>query len=112
MDEMRTSQLNLADFRVSPINEKDLVSGRVQLNPTHVEQGLAKLVLTIMELLRQLLERQAILRIEKNTLTDDEIEDLGITFMKLEEKMEDLKEIFGLTTEDLNINLGPLGKLL
>jgi len=80
-------------------------------DPDKVEQGLAKLVLTVVELLRQLLERQALRRMEHGSLTDDEIERMGITFQRLEEKMEELKGVFGLAGEELNLNLGPLGNL-
>ncbi|MGG3564288.1 gas vesicle protein K [Neobacillus rhizosphaerae] len=85
---------------------------RLPLDSSKVEQGLAKLVLTIIELLRQLMERQAIRRVESDSLTDEQLEELGLTLMRLEEKMEELKIIFGLEKEDLNIELGPLGKLL
>ncbi|MBY0147312.1 gas vesicle protein K [Neobacillus niacini] len=85
---------------------------RLPLDSNQVEQGLAKLVLTIIELLRQLMERQAMRRVESDTLTDEQIEELGLTLMRLEEKMEELKQIFGLEHEELNIELGPLGKLL
>ncbi|WHY03021.1 gas vesicle protein K [Neobacillus sp. DY30] len=85
---------------------------RLPLDSNQVEQGLAKLVLTIIELLRQLMERQAMRRVENDSLTDEQIEELGLTLMRLEEKMEELKQIFGLENEDLNIELGPLGKLL
>ena len=85
---------------------------RVNADPERVEQGLAKLVLTLIELLRQLLERQAIRRIEAGSLSDDDIERLGQTFMKLEARMEELKEAFGLEDEELNLNLGPLGDLI
>ncbi|MEC1521123.1 gas vesicle protein K [Neobacillus niacini] len=85
---------------------------RLPLDSNQVEQGLAKLVLTIIELLRQLMERQAMKRVESDSLTDEQIEELGLTLMRLEEKMEELKQIFGLEHEDLNIELGPLGKLL
>jgi hypothetical protein len=77
-----------------------------------VEQGLAKLVLTIIELLRQLMERQAMRRVENDSLTDEQLEELGLTLMRLDEKMQELKIVFGLENEDLNIELGPLGKLL
>ena len=86
--------------------------GRVNADPERVEKGLAQLVLTLVELLRQLMERQALRRVEGGTLTDDEIERLGQTFMKLEQRMEELKREFGLEDEDLNLNLGPLGDLL
>ncbi|KPB04752.1 MULTISPECIES: gas vesicle protein K [Bacillaceae] len=87
-------------------------SGRIQLDPDNVEQGLSQLVLTVIELLRQLIERHALRRVDSGNLTDEEIEKLGTALMNLELKMEDLKEIFDLDDEDLNINLGPLGNLL
>ena len=87
-------------------------SGKINLDPDNAEQGLAQLVLTVIELLRQIVERHAIRRVEGGTLTDQQIEDLGEALMNLEEKMEELKEIFGLDAEDLNIDLGPLGSLL
>jgi hypothetical protein len=77
-----------------------------------VARGLAQLVLTLIELLRQLMERQAIRRVEAGGLSDEEIERLGQALMALEERMEELREHFGLAEEDLNLDLGPLGKLL
>ena len=88
------------------------IAGRLNADPAAVEQGLAKLVLTLIELLRRLLEKQALRRIEAGSLTDDEIERMGETFMLLERKMEELKAIFGLHDGDLNLNLGPLGDLM
>jgi len=85
---------------------------RINADPKNVEQGLAKLVLTLIELIRKLLEKQAIRRIEGGALTDEEIERLGETLMKLEQKMTELKAIFGLEDQDLNLNLGPLGNLM
>lgn len=85
---------------------------RLPLDQRNVEQGLAKLVLTVIELLRQLMERQAIRRVESDSLSDEQLEELGITLMRLEEKMEELKAVFGLENEELNIELGPLGKLM
>ena len=85
---------------------------RVDADPEKVERGLAQLVLTVIELLRQLMERQALRRMEQGTLTDDEIERLGETFMKLERRMAELKEHFELEDRDLNLSLGPLGRLL
>lgn len=81
-------------------------------DPETLEKGLAHLVLTLVELLRQLMERQALRRIEGGTLDDEEIERLGRTFMALSERMEELKRAFGLEDEELNLNLGPLGNLL
>jgi len=85
---------------------------RVNADPERVEKGLAQLVLTLVELLRQLMERQALRRMEAGTLTDEQIERLGDTFMKLEARMQELKEHFELEDRDLNLNLGPLGNLL
>ena len=85
---------------------------RVNADPESVERGLAQLVLTIVELLRQLMERQALRRIDGGTLSEDQVERLGQTFMELDKRMEQLRAEFGLTEEDLNLNLGPLGNLL
>ncbi len=85
---------------------------RIAIKPDDVKKGLGRLVLTVVELIRELLERQAIHRIEAGTLTGCEIERLGMTFLQLSEQMEILKDVFGLEGEDLNLDLGPLGKLL
>ena len=85
---------------------------RVDVDPEGVEQGLAKLVLTLVEFLRQLLERQAIRRMDGGTLTDDEIERVGLALMRLEAKVRELAVAFGLDPDDLNLGLGPIGKLL
>ena len=85
---------------------------RIDANPKNVERGLAKLVLTLIELIRKLLEKQAMRRIGGGSLSDEEIERIGSTLMKLENKMQELKVIFGLEDEELNINLGPLGDLM
>ena len=85
---------------------------RIEADPENVERGLAQLVLTLVELLRQLMERQALRRMEQGNLTDEQIERLGQTFMKLEKRMEELKAEFDLEDGDLNLNLGPLGDLL
>ncbi|SER44969.1 Gas vesicle protein K [Gracilibacillus ureilyticus] len=87
-------------------------SGRINLDPDNAEEGLAQLVMTVIELLRQIVERHAMRRVEGGNLTDQQIEDLGIALMNLEEKMEELKQVFGLDAEDLNIDLGPLGRLM
>lgn len=85
---------------------------RIALDQGDVKKGLGKLVLTLVELLRELLERQAIRRIEAGSLIDEEVERLGTTLLELSEQMESLKRDFGLADEDLNLDLGPLGKLL
>jgi hypothetical protein len=85
---------------------------RIDSDPETVERGLAQLVLTLVELLRQLMERQALRRMEQGTLDDDQVERLGLTFMRLAERMEELKAEFGLRDSDLNLDLGPIGRLL
>ncbi len=85
---------------------------KIEANPENAEKGLAKLVLTLIELIRKLMEKQAMRRVEAGSLTDEEVERVGETLEKLENKMKELKEIFGLKDEELNINLGPLGDLL
>ncbi|WP_129710551.1 gas vesicle protein K [Priestia megaterium] len=87
-------------------------NGRIELSAENAEQGLAQLVLTVIELLRQLIEKHAIRRVDSGNLTDAQIEDLGVALMTLENKMEELKSVFNFTNEDLNIDLGPLGKVL
>jgi hypothetical protein len=77
-----------------------------------VARGLAQLVLTLVELLRQLMELQAIRRVEAGGLDDDQLERLGQALMALEQRMDELKRHFGLTDDDLNLDLGPLGNLL
>jgi Gas vesicle protein K len=81
-------------------------------DPEAAERGLACLVLTVVELLRELMERQALRRVEEGTVTDEQAERLGYTLMRLDERMNELVEEFGLEREDLNLDLGPLGTLL
>jgi hypothetical protein len=85
---------------------------RLDCTPENIDQGLAKLVLSLIELLRQLLERQAIRRMEGGSLSDEQIESMGSSLMKLESKIREMTEQFGLTLADLNLDLGPLGNLL
>jgi hypothetical protein len=87
-------------------------SNRIVLDPDKVERGLAQLVLTVIELLRQLMERQALHRVENGTIDEAAIERLGLAFMRLDARMSELKTTFDLRDEDLNIDLGPLGKLM
>ena len=84
---------------------------RINADPDKVEQGLARLALTLIELLRRVLEHQAIRRMDGGSLSDDEVERLGLALLKLSERMDELKATFGLSDEDLNIDLGPLGRL-
>ncbi len=89
-----------------------LLPQRLETDPESVERDLFKLVLTIIELVRQLMEKQALRRVDEGDLTDEQIEGLGTGLMHLEEAMEELKGRYDLTTADLNIDLGPLGSLL
>jgi hypothetical protein len=89
-----------------------LIPQRLETDAESVERDLFKLVLTIIELVRQLMEKQALRRVEEGDLSDEQVEALGTGLMHLEEAMEDLKSRYGLTTRDLNIDLGPLGTLL
>jgi|SRR5579884_1548726 len=89
-----------------------VAQSRVNCTPENIDQGLAKLVLSLIELLRQLLERQAIRRMEGGSLTDQQVEEMGTALMKLEQKIGELAEHFGLTMADLNLDLGPIGNLL
>ena len=87
-------------------------TGRIDCTPETIEQGLAKLVLSLIELLRQLLERQAIRRMEGGSLSEAQVEEMGKALMTLEEKIHELADHFGLTPAELNLDLGPLGNLL
>jgi hypothetical protein len=85
---------------------------RWNADPDDVQRSVAHLVLTLVEFIRKLLERQAIRRMEASTLTDEQIEDIGRALMKLEETVVDIAAKFGILPEDLNLDLGPVGKLL
>jgi hypothetical protein len=89
-----------------------LLQPRIALDPENVSEGLGKLVLTLVEVIRQVLEKQALRRIEAGSLTEEEIERLGVTFLRLSEEMTRLRAHFGVDEDDLNLDLGPLGKLL
>lgn len=85
---------------------------RINPTPDNADQGLAKLVLTVVELLRRVMEHEALRRIDGGNLTEDEIEKMGETFQKLDDKMKEMQGLFGLKPEDLNLDLGPLGNLM
>jgi hypothetical protein len=101
-----------AEFVAELRRVADRLPERVNIDAQSVEQGLAKLVLTLIELIRRLLEKQAVRRMEGGGLSAEQVEELGLALMKLEEKMGELKEHFGLEDEELNIDLGPIGKLI
>lgn len=85
---------------------------RIVIDPKKVERDLARLVLSVIEMLRQLLERQAVRRVESGMLSEEEIECLGGTLLKLEARMDELKAAFGLTGQELTLDLGPLRDLV
>ena len=93
-------------------NPRRVLGDRIDADPDSVERDLAALVLTIVELLRQLMERQALRRVDAGNLTGEQIERLGLTLMRLDQAMARLRDHFHLSPEDLNIDLGPLGTLL
>jgi gas vesicle protein GvpK len=90
----------------------DTLPSRINIDAQSVEQGLAKLVLTLIEFIRRLLEKQAVRRMEGGDLSPEQIEELGLALMRLEAKLQELKSQFGLTDEDLNLDLGPIGRLI
>jgi hypothetical protein len=112
--------------RVGPVEVEELESMRGEVerlakiaapprwnaDPEDVRRSVAKLVLTLVELIRQLLERQAIRRMDAGTLTAEEIEAVGMALMRLEETVREIGAQFGLAPEDLNLDLGPIGKLI
>ncbi|HKR08731.1 MAG TPA: gas vesicle protein GvpJ [Gemmatimonadaceae bacterium] len=101
-----------SDAAVTPLAEvAEGLPPRLNTDPEKVENGLAKLVLTLIEVLRKVLEHQAVRRMEGGHLSEAEIEKLGIALLRLNDRMQEMKGIFGLSDEDLQIDLGPLGKL-
>ncbi len=90
----------------------DTLPSRINIDAQSVEQGLAKLVLTLIEFIRRLLEKQAVRRMEGGDLSPEQIEELGLALMKLEAKLQELKTQFGLSDDDLNLDLGPIGRLI
>ncbi len=93
-------------------DEPRVLPQRIESDADSVERDLFRLVLTLVELIRQLMERQALRRVEQGDLDDDQVEALGLALMHLEEAMAELRGRYGWTVADLNIDLGPLGQLL
>lgn len=106
-----------AEFRESERLQAELqaiaraLPERINADAEQMEQGLARLVLTLIELLRKVLEHQAVRRMDGGTLSDDEIERLGLALAQLNGRLQELKTVFGLSDDDLEIDLGPLGRL-
>jgi hypothetical protein len=112
------TELKAPDRRPSPLtgdvelNEvATSLPERINADPEKIENGLARLVLTLIEVLRKVLEHQAVRRMEGGSLSEEEIERLGLALLRLNDRMQDMKGIFGLGDDDLKIDLGPLGKL-
>lgn len=101
-----------ADDQPTPHPDGSTPARRLELDRENVAVGLGQLVLTVVELLRELMERQALARIDVGDLSDDQIEELGATLQALDRNMDELVERFGLTRDDLNLDLGPLGDLI
>lgn len=110
-DFARVLQAGDSEF-ASPFGRGNGQTAHINLDPDKVKNGLGQLVLTLVRLLHELLERQAMRRIDSGSLSDDQIERLGVTLMKQAREIERLRKEFGLEEEDLNLDLGPLGKLL
>lgn len=112
---MRYGQVRATDDDIAAFDELEpeptpILPRRIALEPDKVERGLAHLVLSLIELVRRLIEKQALRRIEGGSLTPEQIENLGLTLARLEDQMQQLKATFKL--DDLNLDLGPLGKLV
>jgi hypothetical protein len=105
----------VADFRRSLEQSQQRAASRIDCSPENIEQGVARLVLGLVELLRQVLERQAIRRMDGGSLTDEQVEQMGLALMRLEQKVREIAEQFGVRPEELdllNVNLGPVGNLV
>jgi gas vesicle protein GvpK len=111
-DKVLSSPLDLEPFARDLRRLDNALSRRIDAEPEDASRGLAQLVLTLVELLREIMERQALRRVESGTLDDETVERMGRTLMALNERMQELKDHFGFTDEDLNLDLGPLGRLL
>jgi hypothetical protein len=109
---MRTPTAATVGKQRTTATRKGAAPMRWNPEPEDVQKSVAQLVLTIVELLRKLMERQAIRRMEQKTLTRKEVEAVGDALMKLEDTVREIGKKFGLTPEDLNLDLGPLGKLM
>ena len=111
-DKVLGAPADLDPFAADDSRLRQALTRRIDADPESVERGLAQLVLTIVELLRQLVERQALRRVQAGGLDDETVERLGRTLMALDARMQELKAVFDLDDEDLNLDLGPLGNLL
>lgn len=85
---------------------------RIEADEDDIEAGVARLVLTLVEFIREILEHQAVRRMEGGSLSDEEVERLGLALLRLKERLDEIKDVFGVTDEELNLDLGPLGRLV
>jgi hypothetical protein len=108
--EIRGRPEDLEAFAEPSVTPRPKLPRRINLDPEQVERGLTQLILSLVELVRRLMEKQALRRIAGGSLTTDQVERLGTTLMRLEAQMAELKDHFQI--ENLNIDLGPLGNLL
>jgi hypothetical protein len=111
-DAVRLEIEELDDLRAEIERRAAAEAPRWNADPEEVQRSVARLVLALVEMLRKLMEKQAIRRMEAGTLNDEEIEKLGLALMRLEETLHDIAGRFGLAPEDLNLDLGPLGRLV
>ena len=108
--EERATQIDLPLAEIAEL--ASALPKKIDVDPETVQQDLARLVLTLVELLRRVVEHQAVRRMEDPHLSEEQVERMGTALLLLEEKMQEIKGVFGLAGEDLNVDLGPLGKLL
>lgn len=112
LEPTRVESSDTASFASAVSLKKAREAPRLNLDPQQVKNGLGQLVLTVVKLLHELLERQAIRRMDSGSLTEEQVERLGTALMAQSEEIERLCKEFGLSQEDLNLDLGPLGRLL
>lgn len=111
--EMTAPESEVRDVLLAELTELvDAFPSQVDIDPDLAARDLGKLVLTLIELIRRVVEHQAIRRMDDPDLSDEQIEKMGLALLRLEEKMAEMRELFGLAVDDLNIDLGPLGRLL
>ena len=112
-DESRGDEKDPRQALVSELAEiAQALPARMDVDPEAVGRDLSKLVLTLVELIRRVVEHQAVQRMDDPDLTEEQIERMGTALLRLEEKMQEIKAVFGLADEELNIDLGPLGRVL
>lgn len=103
---MSALELELDEVRAELKRVRSVLPERIELDAENVERGLAGLVLSIVELLRQVLERQAVRRMERGSLTDDEVERVGLALMRLEAKVREIAAQFGLSEDEIQLRVG------